>query len=94
MLQDLEELTAKTVPQSIRLTKAMNLPQKVDEYRMLSELGEIAAENEVWKSYIGMGYYGCITPPAIQRNMLESAGWYVELIDCLLFDIIHNLVGT
>lgn len=47
----------------------------VDEPEVYQHMKELAAENEVWRSYIGMGYYNCHVPPVIQRNILENPGW-------------------
>src|ERR1035438_3259987 len=46
------------------------------EHEVLAALKEIASQNQVFRSYIGMGYSDCITPPVIQRNLLENPGWY------------------
>jgi glycine dehydrogenase len=63
------------VPDAIRFRSTLNLPAPLDEHRMLRELREIASKNDVWKSYLGLGYSDCIVPPAIQRNILENSGW-------------------
>ncbi|HLO84931.1 MAG TPA: aminomethyl-transferring glycine dehydrogenase [Nostocaceae cyanobacterium] len=72
----LDDLIEKTVPQAIRLEGALELPAAQSEYAALGKLKQIAAKNQVYRSYIGMGYYDCITPPVIQRNILENPGWY------------------
>ncbi|WP_414521068.1 aminomethyl-transferring glycine dehydrogenase [Umezakia ovalisporum] len=72
----LDSLIDKTVPQSIRLKTKLQLPEAQSEYAALAKLKEIAAKNYICRSYIGMGYYDCITPPVIQRNILENPGWY------------------
>ena len=72
----LEELAAETVPADIRFAGALDLPAPVDEAAVLGELRALAAKNHVWKSFIGLGYHDCITPPVIQRNILENPGWY------------------
>ncbi|MDH6087432.1 aminomethyl-transferring glycine dehydrogenase [Umezakia ovalisporum] len=72
----LDSLIDKTVPQSIRLKTKLQLPEAQSEYAALAKLKEIAAKNHICRSYIGMGYYDCITPPVIQRNILENPGWY------------------
>src|SRR3982750_1626742 len=72
----LEELAAETVPADIRFAGALDLPAPVDEAAILGELRALAAKNQVWKSFIGMGYADCFTPPVIQRNILENPGWY------------------
>ena len=52
------------------------LPPAGSETEVLAELRALAAENQIWKSFIGLGYSDCITPPVIQRNILENPGWY------------------
>lgn len=75
-VSDIDELIEKTVPTSIRLKKSLNLPAPLSEYDFLHAMKALAAKNKVYRSYIGMGYYGCITPPVILRNILENPGWY------------------
>jgi glycine dehydrogenase len=72
----LDELAAETVPADIRFAGALDLPAPVDEAAILGELRALAAKNQIWKSFIGLGYYDCITPPVILRNILENPGWY------------------
>lgn len=72
----LDRLIDKTVPQAIRLKQPLKLPAATSEYRAIAQLKEIASKNQVFRSFIGMGYYDCITPPVIQRNILENPGWY------------------
>ncbi len=71
----LDAAIAKTVPQAIRLSQPLQLASR-SEYAALVELKEIASKNQVFRSFIGMGYHDCITPPVIQRNILEHPGWY------------------
>ena len=70
------ELIDRAVPASIRLRKPLDLPEPKGEHQALEELKEIAGRNAVLRNHIGTGYYGCITPPVIQRNILENPGWY------------------
>jgi glycine dehydrogenase len=72
----LDELAAETVPADIRFAGTLDLPAPVDEAAVLGELRALAAKNQIWKSFIGMGYSDCVTPPVIQRNILENPGWY------------------
>jgi glycine dehydrogenase len=72
----LEKLIEKTVPAAIRLANPLKLPQAQSEHAALAQLKSIASKNQIFRSYIGMGYYDCITPPIIQRNILENPGWY------------------
>src|SRR6266496_1237365 len=76
--QDLDELVDAAVPANIRLAKPLNLPAGRSEFGVLNELRSIAAQNHVFRSYLGMGYHDCITPPVIQRNLLENPGWYTQ----------------
>ncbi|HAZ46167.1 MAG TPA: glycine dehydrogenase (aminomethyl-transferring) [Cyanobacteria bacterium UBA11369] len=72
----LDALIDAAVPESIRLRNPLQLPPAQSEYAALAQLKEIASKNQVYRSFIGMGYYDCITPPVIQRNILENPGWY------------------
>ncbi len=74
----LDEMIEKTVPASIRIKQPLQLGEARGEYELLQELKVIASKNQVWRSYIGTGYYNCITPPIIQRNILENPGWYTQ----------------
>src|SRR5438270_7188823 len=65
-----------TVPKDIRLERQLNLPAAKSETEALAELRVIAQKNKIARSFIGAGYYDCITPPVIQRNILENPGWY------------------
>jgi glycine dehydrogenase len=79
----LAALMAETIPESIRRSAPLalaDLPagRELGEREMLEILRQMAAKNQVCRSYIGMGYYGCITPGVIQRNILENPGWYTQ----------------
>jgi glycine dehydrogenase len=74
----LDALVAETVPADIRMAGALELPPAVSEAEVLAEARALAAKNQVWKSFIGMGYSDCFTPPVIQRNILENPGWYTQ----------------
>ena len=64
------------VPTDIRLRERLRVPDAKTEQEALEELRLLAAQNQVFRSYLGMGYYDCITPTVIQRNVLENPGWY------------------
>src|SRR5689334_6515633 len=70
-VRSLDELVGETVPQAIRMARSLELPEPVGERELLDELRAIAAQNQVYRSFIGAGYHGCITPPVILRNVLE-----------------------
>src|SRR5213596_3452066 len=74
--EDLDSLIDATVPKNIRLDRQLNLPAAKSETEALAELRAIAQKNKIARSFIGAGYHGCITPPVIQRNILENPGWY------------------
>ncbi len=74
--ENLEALIAATVPKNIRLDRELNLPEAKSEADALAELRAISKKNKIAKSFIGAGYSDCITPPVIQRNILENPGWY------------------
>jgi glycine dehydrogenase len=82
-LASLEELVRETVPQAIRLGRPLALAglpadRELGEREVLAVLGGLAARNQVFKSYLGMGYHDCIVPGVIQRNILENPGWYTQ----------------
>ena len=72
----LDDLARKTVPASIRLAAPLELPAWENEHRFLEEARALASENKILKSHIGTGYYDCVVPGVIQRNILENPGWY------------------
>lgn len=77
-LNSIDELIDQTVPENIRLKKALNLPAAKSEFEYLNELKVTASKNKVFKSYIGQGYHDVIVPGVIQRNILENPGWYTQ----------------
>ncbi|MGA7159947.1 MAG: aminomethyl-transferring glycine dehydrogenase [Bacteroidota bacterium] len=77
-VDSLDTLIDETIPASIRMTAPLNLPSPVGEYRFLQGISEMAAKNKVLKSMIGQGYYNCITPTVVQRNIFENPGWYTQ----------------
>ncbi len=74
--KSLDALIDATVPPNIRLHQPLDLPAAATEAEALTELRAISRKNKVSRSYIGAGYSDCLTPPVIQRNILENPGWY------------------
>jgi len=74
----LDALVDATVPAGIRRREPLNLPAATSEFDALARLRSMGAKNQVFRSFIGMGYHDCITPPVIQRNILENPGWYTQ----------------
>ncbi len=72
----LDALIDEAVPARIRLGKPLDLPEGESEYHFLRELRETASRNQIFRSFIGLGYSDCITPSVIVRNVLENPGWY------------------
>src|SRR6202171_6539333 len=72
----LDALIDATVPRKIRLRQGLSLPKGLTELEVLAYFRALAAKNQVFRSFIGMGYSDCVTPPVIQRNILENPGWY------------------
>jgi glycine dehydrogenase len=75
-VRSLDALIDQTIPPDIRTRDALDLPEADSEYAYLRRLRGIAAQNVVARSYIGMGYYDCVTPSVILRNVFENPGWY------------------
>ena len=87
----MEDFIDDIVPADIRLSSTFNLTGNMSglgrslqahiaksESEALAALKELASQNQVFRSYIGMGYYNCFVPPVIQRNILEDPGWYTQ----------------
>jgi len=76
--RSLDELVDATIPANIRLKTPLRLDPPKSPQHALQELRQLAQKNQIFRSFIGMGYYGCIVPPVIQRNILENPGWYTQ----------------
>src|SRR6266487_3794085 len=74
--EDLDALIDAAIPKNIRLDRRLDLPEAKSEREALADLRALAKKNKVARSFIGAGYSDCITPPVIQRNVLENPGWY------------------
>src|SRR5687768_17456470 len=72
----LEALVREVVPRDILIEQPLGLGDAKTEAEALAEISAHAAHNEVWRNFIGMGYYGTHTPSVIQRNVIENPGWY------------------
>ncbi|MBI4784260.1 MAG: aminomethyl-transferring glycine dehydrogenase [Oscillatoriophycideae cyanobacterium NC_groundwater_1537_Pr4_S-0.65um_50_18] len=77
-LASLDDLIEKTIPAGIRQQQPLKLAAGKSEHELLQELKAIATQNQIFRSFIGMGYANCITPAVIQRNILENPGWYTQ----------------
>jgi glycine dehydrogenase len=77
-VDSLEALIAQAVPAGIRTGRPLDLPPALGEGAALARLRTLADQNQVMRSLIGMGYHDCVTPPVIQRNILENPGWYTQ----------------
>ncbi|KPK83492.1 MAG: glycine dehydrogenase [Bacteroides sp. SM23_62_1] len=74
----LDDLIQQTIPGSILLERELRLPEGMNEQEYLDHIRRIAAKNKLFKTYIGLGYYGTVLPAVIQRNILENPGWYTS----------------
>jgi glycine dehydrogenase len=73
---NLDELIDTAVPERIRFRGELDIPAAATEHEALNEIAALAARNQVFRSYLGYGYHDTLTPPVIQRNILENPGWY------------------
>ena len=73
---DLESLISKVVPPSIRLLQDLRIPDAISEVEFLARFKTLGAKNKQYRSYIGTGYYGTVTPTPVLRNVLENPAWY------------------
>ena len=74
----LDALIDAAVPAAIRFKKGLDLPPALSERDAMDELERLAGENQLARSYLGLGYHACITPGVIRRNILENPGWYTQ----------------
>jgi glycine dehydrogenase len=74
----LDDLSRSALPDSIQFRQSLSLPSSRTESQALTDLAALANQNQVFRSFLGMGYYDCVTPPVIQRNILENPGWYTQ----------------
>lgn len=75
-VSSIDQLIYETVPDDILLKKALDLDTAMSEQEYLEHITELSTKNKLFKTYIGLGYHQSITPPVIQRNILENPGWY------------------
>ena len=75
-LDSLDQLIYETIPNDIRLKNGLNLDEPMTEHEYLLHIHELSKKNKAYKTYIGLGYHPTIMPAVIQRNILESPGWY------------------
>ena len=77
-LDSLDALVRETIPKAIRTDKELDLPPALSEYELGKRVEELASKNDVFRSFIGMGYHDTVTPPVLQRNILENPSWYTQ----------------
>jgi glycine dehydrogenase len=77
-LSSLDALVDETVPATIRMTHALDIGPGKSEHDLLQLAQSLGAKNQVFRSYIGMGYADCVTPPVILRNIVQNPGWYTQ----------------
>jgi glycine dehydrogenase len=74
----LDALIEEAVPPQTRMQTPLRLGESWSEHELLTQMKAIASKNQIFRSFMGMGYHRCITPPVIQRNILENPGWYTQ----------------
>ncbi|WP_394747274.1 aminomethyl-transferring glycine dehydrogenase [Spongiimicrobium salis] len=75
-VENLDQLIFETIPDDIKLSEPLKLDAAMSEHEFLEHIHQLSLKNKIFKTYIGLGYHGCITPSVIQRNILENPGWY------------------
>ena len=74
--KSVEALLDEVIPANILRANPMDIPKAMSEAEVLADMAALASKNSIQTSLIGMGYYGCHTPPVIQRNLFENPAWY------------------
>ncbi|WP_161947592.1 aminomethyl-transferring glycine dehydrogenase [Proteiniphilum saccharofermentans] len=77
-LSSMDELIDQTIPSDIRLKEPLSLPKALSEQEYAEEIAHIASLNDIYTSYIGMGWYDTVTPAVIYRNVFENPVWYTS----------------
>ena len=77
-VQSVDELIDQTIPANIRLQAPLDLPEAMTEREFAEHIAELASKNQVFTSYIGMGWYDTVCPAPIQRNVFENPIWYTS----------------
>ncbi len=77
-ISSMNQLIDEVIPASIRLNQALNIADQMSEYDYLNYIQSVGNQNQLFKSYIGLGYYNCILPSVIRRNILENPAWYTQ----------------
>ncbi|GBP04358.1 Glycine dehydrogenase [Eumeta japonica] len=76
--KSLDELTNDAVPKQIQFRALLNIEEPMSEYELIKRVQKIAESNQIWRSYIGMGYHNCCVPHTIMRNLFENPGWTTQ----------------
>lgn len=77
-VRNLDQLIDEIIPANIRLPESLKLDKGMSEYEFLNHMRSVAKKNQVFKTYIGQGYYNTIVPSVILRNVFENPGWYTS----------------
>ena len=77
-VDSLDILIKETIPEDIFLKEPLKIPEAINENEFLTSLLDVARRNKTFKSFIGLGYYDCIIPSVIRRNIFENPGWYTQ----------------
>jgi glycine dehydrogenase len=75
-LKSVDDLIREAIPAPILKKKPLDLPPSLNEFEYLNRMQKVADKNKVFRSFIGQGYYNCVVPTVIQRNIMENPGWY------------------
>lgn len=75
-VKSMDALIDEAIPAAIRKQKPLAIPAALNEFEYLNRMKKVAGKNKVYQSFIGQGYYNCVVPTVIQRNILENPGWY------------------
>ena len=77
-VESLEDLIYNTIPSHIELKKPLDLPKPMSEFEFSNHIQKLASKNQLFKTYIGLGYHPSVLPAVIQRNIFENPSWYTS----------------